>query len=613
MSYLEKIFLFQKQLINKFLSEQQEDGSWRFPCENGPHTDVYTIIILRVLNMPEEKLIIRLAKRLLSLQERDGTWKLHSDEEDGNLSATVEAYTGLLFSGVVSKNDERMKRAEEFIKRKGGLKKTHNSTKFMLALNQLYPWPVIFPIPLTLLILPRHFPINFNQLTSYVKIHFAAILIAAYKRVTVKTEWTPDLSHLILEESVLKRLKNQVRGKIPLLKRVKDIIFFKKIKTEALKKAESYILERIEDDGTAGSYTSATSISIFSLIALGYGTDSPLIKNAAAGIINNSVEIADNLHIQNAPSGIWDTSLIACALNKSECRCPEVKKAVRNASSYLVKRQQNTGAWGFSESNSWHPDVDDTQAALRTVQVEAAVDPEQRNAFNKGFNWLLRMQNKDGGWGSFENNRGNSLVKHLPIENIKDTAVDPSSADLTGRVLEFLGDVMNMNQGHPVIDSAVKWLAENQERDGSWYGRWGTCYIYGTWAAVTGLRAAGLPADFPPLLKAERWLISIQKEDGGWGESCYSDQKKYFQPLPFSTPAQTAWALDALIAINGKTTESIDKGMRFLAEEKGITGYPTGGGLPGSFYLNYHSYDLVWPLIAVNHYIKKYKTEYNSN
>jgi sporulenol synthase len=218
------------------------------------------------------------------------------------------------------------------------------------------------------------------------------------------------------------------------------------------------------------------------------------------------------------------------------------------------------------------------------------------------------MQNSDGGWASFEKNTDFELLTYIPLDNAKDAAIDPSTPDITGRTLEFLGNYAGLKLDHPSVRAGVNWLTNHQESNGSWYGRWGVCYIYGTWAAVTGLVAVGVSPTSPAIKKAINWLEAIQLEDGGWGESCFSSEKKQYIPLSFSTPSQTSWALDILIQSNGKQRSSVKKGLEFLLTErksKKSLSYPTGIGLPGQIYVNYHSYNYIFPLLTLAHYIQK--------
>lgn len=592
------------KLTEALIRRQDKDGAWRLCFESGPMTDAYLLIILRVLEYEEETLIRKLYRRLISTQQHNGAWKLYDDDE-GNLSATVEAYTALLYSGYATRLDANMKKAQDFILEHGGLEKVHVSTKFMLALNDLYPWPKFFPLPLFLLNIPKVFPIHFNKFTSYVRTHLSPTLILGHKKFSIRNDGTPDISHLLRNA---KKVSNRKKGFFSRL------FPFRMVSSKAIKKAESHMIERIEDDGTLYSYATATFYMIYAMLSLGYRSKSPYILHAVEGLKSMLYDDLEGTHLQNSPSTVWDTALISYALQESGI--PIENPAILSSAKFLATVQHKEGnvhklrGWGFSATNTKHPDIDDTQAALRAISRFALHQSESRKSWNPGVRWLMEMQNNDGGWSAFERNQYQSFVGLFPIENFKDTAIDPSTADMTGRTLEFLGNYVKMTKSHPKIQLGVEWLRKHQEMNGSWYGRWGVSYIYGTWAAVTGMTAVGVEADHPSIQRGVHWLKSIQRSDGGWGESCKSDIERDFVPLSFSTIVQTSWALDALIASTDHSTETIERGIEFLIRGHDETGksatYPTGAGLPGHFYIHYHSYPLIWPLLALSHYRYKF-------
>jgi len=386
------------------------------------------------------------------------------------------------------------------------------------------------------------------------------------------------------------------------------------------------MLERIESDGTLYSYATSTLLMILALLSLGYDKRHRTVMAAVQGLLSMVWHFNENgtAHLQNSPSTTWDTALLSYAMQRAGV-APE-HPAVRKANAYLLGKQQSrlgdwsrrvanpvAGGWGFSESNTINPDVDDSTAALRAIRPTALREPAFQDAWNRGLYWVLSMQNDDGGWPAFERGVDNELFTLLPIEGARAAAIDPSIADLTGRALEFLGNAAGFGGRHAFMRRGAAWLAKHQEADGSWYGRWGICYIYGTWAAVTGLAAAGADRGDPSVSKAVRWLLGIQNNDGGWGESCASDRVNRYVPLGASTPSHTAWALDALIAVHPKPSPAIDQGIRQLIallhrdRDDWTVRYPTGAGLPGSFYIDYHSYRYIWPLIALGNYVAKYK------
>ncbi|GGH73126.1 sporulenol synthase [Pullulanibacillus pueri] len=622
-----------KRRIDLFLQEQWEDGAWRYCFEGPVMTDAYMIITLRALEIDEEPLIKRLVERLLSVQEDNGVWKVYPDEPEGNLSATVEAVVALLYSGYVETNDEKMKKAYAFIRAHGGLKKSGLLTRAFLAMNGLYPWPH-FPFnPAYLVLLPRLSPINFYSFSSYARAHFAPVLAAFEHRFSIKTKQPPNLevltprSHREEERSFwpeVDQLFIEQRA-WPLSQIKKEIYKWKQIPSHLLKRAdrwiEHYIYSHLEANGTLLSYASSTFLMIYGLLALGYHKDSPVILKAVQGLSTLIFE-DDLFHLQNSPSTVWDTGLMTYAL--LEAGCSPDHPAIMKASEFLLHKQQKNvgdwahhnpkvapGGWGFSDSNTRHPDMDDTQTVLRTIAAYTMFSNGFNASFERGFNWLLSMQNSDGGWAAFEKNVDLYLLALLPMSQIENAAIDPSTPDITGRVLHAIGTLGETTNAHSHTAAAVKWLRHRQERDGSWRGRWGVCYIYGTWAALTGLSAVGLENGDRTIQKGVKWLHSIQNKDGGWGESCQSDAKRHYEPLGQSTSVQTAWAIDALIATHQQPTDAIERGIAFLLKHNSDTTafeprYPTGIGLPGQFYIYYHGYPKYWPLLTLAHYQKKF-------
>ncbi|NOU94317.1 squalene--hopene cyclase [Paenibacillus sp. LMG 31456] len=622
-----------RRLTERLQNLQQEDGSWRFCFDNGTLTDAYMIIVLRILELPHETLIRQLHDRIASKQQNNGAWKVYPDEDEGNLSASVDAYYALLYSGYSKKTDEAMKKAAHFITSKGGLNqvKTMLSQVFLAATGQ-HPWPTSLSIPLEFLLLPPSFLISFYDFSGFARVHLVPILLMASRQFTIETTATPDLSDLHSGDRIIEteeeaeaqrsashnfqRLLDEIQSGVKLLSSLPGHVH-----ENAVVRAEQYMLERIEPDGTLYSYATSTLLMIMALLALGYDKRHPIIKAAVHGLSSMLWSSNGKIHLQNSPSTIWDTALVSDALQKAGVS-PE-NTTIRKSVAYLIAKQQHKlgdwsrripnpipGGWGFSESNTINPDVDDSTAALRAIRQTAWREPVYRDAWNRGLNWVLSMQNKDGGWAAFEKDVNNELLTLLPIEGAREAAIDPSTADLTGRTLEFLGNTAGLGKSHAFIRRGTDWLIGNQEKDGSWYGRWGICYIYGTWAALTGMMAVGNSPEHPAVNNAVRWLLSIQNADGGWGESCTSDRKNRYVPLGASTPSHTAWAMDALIAVHVKPQPAMEKGIRQLIaqlhKEDWTTRYPTGAGLPGSFYTDYHSYRYIWPLLTLNHYIKKY-------
>lgn len=614
------------RLTAELLQKQQPDGTWRFCFENGTALDAYVIILFRTLNADRQDLIRRLHDRILAAQQPEGCWRWYKDEEEGNLSATVEAYYALLYSGYSHVTDEPIQRAKRYILASGGVgKATSLLTKAILAATGQRKWPTsLTAIPLEMLLLPSSLALSFFDFSAYSRVHLVPLLIMADRDFSVKTARTPDLSDLYTDRSPGEEPFS--RENRELLKHIQSALGHlvgtpQRIHQASVKKAEQYMLERIDGDGTLYTYASSTVLMVFALLALGYDPQHPVITHAVDGLSAMCCTAGGHTTIQNSPSTVWDTALLAYALQ--EAGMSGGRPAMRKAAAYLRAKQHRKagdwqihnpgtipGGWGFSDTNTIIPDVDDSTAALRAIHSLSKRDPAYLESWNRGLNWVISMQNDDGGWPAFEKNTDKEMLTWLAIDGAKSAATDPSEADLTGRALEYLGNFAGLNARHKFVKRGTDWLISRQQPDGSWYGRWGICCIYGTWAALTGLKAVGLPSDHAAVAKGADWLIAIQNADGGWGESCRSDQLARYVPLHASTPSQTAWALDALIAVHDRPTPKIERGaarlIELLHEDGWASAYPTGAGLPGNFYVNYHSYRYIWPLLALGHYRKKY-------
>lgn len=619
-----------RDIIKSLERDQSPDGAWNYPFETGISTDAYMIILLRSLTINDEKLLKELTERILKKQEANGAWKLYYDEDIGNVTATTEAYYALLYSGYFKKSDKQLVDAKKFILANGGLESVHMFTKIMLSITGQYQWPSFFPLPIEMMLLPTSFPVNLYHLSVFGRANLVPIMILANKKYQIRTKLSPNLSELMIHRNSHLDAHFFGRSQIRewrsfstfLLKKINNLVGLpEQTRKLALQKAEQYMLKRIEPDGTFYSYFSSTFLMIFALLSLGYSQKDPIIKRAMNGLLSMKTTINGNTHMQYTTAKVWNTSLISYTLQ--EAGLSPLDPIVEKANKYLLTRQHRKfgdwvihnpnslpGGWGFSDVNTMNPDIDDTTAALRALSKNVINDPASQLAWDRGIRWLLSMQNDDGGWPSFERNTNHKWLNLLPIQKGEFILSDSSSADLTGRTLEFLGNFTNLDKNYPPIKQGVDWLLKNQESNGSWYGRWGICYLYGTWCAITGLKAVEVSSKHPSILKALKWLKLTQNRDGGWGESCKSDLEKKYIPLGDSTLTHTAWAVDTLLSATKQLTEEIQAGVNFLLKninkEDWTTSYPKGQGMADGFYIHYHSYRYIYPLLALSHYQKKF-------
>lgn len=615
---MEDVKMAIEKRISKLEELQQKDGSWRMCFEGAILTDCFYIITFTSFGK-EPDTVEKLKVHLLKKQRDDGSWTAYPGERNGNLSATVLAYAALRFSGVTA---QELRAAERFISTNGGINKAHFMIRFMLAVHGMIPWPPFLKFPMTALLVPTTFPINFFQFSSYARIHFVPMLLLLNKKFKRISRHSVQLEHLLYEDEWddLTEIRSPFRTITDEWSRLARLPA--RLHRAGYRYAEQYMGERIESDGTLYSYASATFFMIYAYLALGYEENSPKIQQALKGIHGLVNENCNGIHVENSTSTVWDTALLSYALQQAGA--PAKHHMIQSANHYLLQRQHvkkadwqihqpgtEPGGWGFSDINTNHPDNDDTSAALRALTRQARHDLTVKRAWKKGSDYLLAMQNKDGGWAAFEKDTDWWVLGKLPIENAEDAAIDPSTPDLTGRVMEFLGTYASLKKDHSSMKKAVRWLYKHQQLNGSWYGRWGVCYLYGTWAALTGLAAVGVKPTEKHIKRAVNWLKAVQHEDGGWGESCRSAEVGTYVDLPISTIVQTAWAVDALIASGEQDSKEVQQGITFLLSEPLLQTsihYPTGIGLPGQFYIRYESYPHIFPLLALSHYRIKAKS-----
>ncbi|MEF3084498.1 prenyltransferase/squalene oxidase repeat-containing protein [Bacillus altitudinis] len=615
-----------KTRVNEYIDElhmqverrQREDGAFIFCFEGPMMTNAFFIMLLKAVGDPDQQLIHQLAEAIHAKQNEDGSFSLYHDQS-GHLTATVQGYCGMLASGRFQKDEPHMEKAAQYIRSKGGLKNVHFMTKWMLAVNGMHPWPYFYA-PLSFLLIPTSFPLHFYHLSAYARIHFVPMMIALNKRYTSHATF-PSLAHL--DENMSKNpfdwfMAREERSTDHFLMYMRSYTALdSRIDFFGYEAAKRYMFDRLEKDGTLYSYLSATIFMVYALMSLGYSPGHHLIQKAVRGMKKLVTSCQGKIYAENSTSTVWDTALVSYASQRAGRKRQD--PMIMNSFTYLLDRQQMKkadwavhnrhaapGGFGFSHINTNNPDCDDTQIVLKAIPKEYA--PLQ---WKRGYDWLLSMQNRDGGFSAFEKNQDHFLLRHLPLESAEDAAIDPSTPDITGRVLHLIG-LEEKETASPTIlrqkDRCVKWLIDHQEKNGSWFGRWGVCYIYGTWAALTGLKAAGIPSSHPAVQKACRFLKQIQLEDGSFGESCKSAELKTYVPLSFGTVVQTAWATEALLQYEKANNAAILKAVSFLVNHhhtEEAMYYPVGIGLPKQFYITYHSYPFVFPMMACSTFLEE--------
>jgi squalene-hopene/tetraprenyl-beta-curcumene cyclase len=398
------------------------------------------------------------------------------------------------------------------------------------------------------------------------------------------------------------------------------------LREKALHRASTWMLEHIKGSGGLGGIYPAMANSIMALQCLGYQVDDPLVRKALHEIesleVYDTVSIGEQrvetLHLQPCDSPIWDTALLMNAL--IETGMPQDHPSLQKAAAYLVSRQTKTvgdwkfsspdakpGGWYFQSENEFYPDVDDSAVVLMALsKIRMAQTNDLQESIQRGTNWVLAMQGSDGGWGAYDKDNNRIVFNYIPFAD-HHALLDPSTSDLAGRCLEMLG-ALGYDRTHPAVAPALRFLKREQETDGSWYGRWGVNYIYGTWSVLAGLRAIGEDLSEPYVRRAISWLESKQNPDGGWGESClsYGDTPAW-SGKGDSAPSQTAWAIMGLMSAGMTDAFSVARGVQYLLRHQMKDGSweevrHTGTGFPRVFYLRYHWYCRYFPLWALAMY-----------
>ena len=386
---------------------------------------------------------------------------------------------------------------------------------------------------------------------------------------------------------------------------------------EALRRAENWMLEHMSRGGGLAAIYPAMLNTVIALDCLGYDHDHPTFQNAYDEFMALKVELEDRLWFQPCFSPVWDTGMVVRAFGQSGA--PTNHPAVVKAAEWLINQEVTirgdwqiknpygpASGWAFEFDNDYYPDTDDTAKILMALNGARIPDDQRRQAcVKRAFDWLLSMQSSDGGWGAFDVDNNKEVLNLIPFAD-HNALLDPSCADITGRILEMLGE-FGYDQTFSPAARAVKYMRKQQEPDGSWYGRWGVNYIYGTWQALVGFSKIGISPDDPAVKRGVEWLLNYQLEDGGWGETCETYADPSLRGMGPSTPEQTAWAVMGLMSTGFVDHESVERGINYLLKRQKESGdwdevEFTGTGFPKVFYLRYTGYRNYFPLMALGQY-----------
>lgn len=613
--------------VNWLLDQQHERGYWwgDLTADSTLESDYILLELWRhppvegVWNPPQRVRIEKAVARILERQLPDGGFNIYA-AGPSEISASVKAYFALKLSGVPVHSSE-MTRLREKILELGGIQAANSYTKLNLSLFNLYPRKYVPTVPVEIMLCGN----LLYEMSSWSRAIVIPLAITQALNpgrpvpagFDLKEIFKPNVSLSFSASQSFFSWKSFFHKSDALLK-VWENVAPGAIRRRAIRKAEEWMLERFENSDGLGAIYPPMMYAIMALDVLGYPKDHPAAVEALRQFENLLVDEDDRFFFQPCFSPVWDTAIAAYAIGESDIAAKNnmvqagdwlLTKECRRKGDWSIKRPDlEPSGWYFEFANEFYPDIDDTAMVLLALKHTGASDPSALDAcVKRATKWLLGMQSADGGWAAFDVDNNWEILSNVPFAD-HNAMLDPTCPDITGRVLEALC-LWGVPQDHPAIQKGVQYLLDTQEQDGSWYGRWGVNYVYGTFLALRGLRAAGMDEREAPILRGGEWLRSIQNADGGWGESCLGYDTHRFEAAS-STPSQTAWAVLGLLASGDDTSSSVIRGASYLSEIQEEAGnwqesQATGTGFPKVFYLNYHLYRNSFPVLALSEYLKR--------
>jgi squalene-hopene/tetraprenyl-beta-curcumene cyclase len=610
---------------------QREDGHFLFELEADATIPAEYVLMRHYLAEPvDAELERKIAHYLRRIQSPDGGWPLfYAGASD--MSASVKAYFALKMIGD-SADAPHMARARDWILGHGGAASSNVFTRNLLALYGAIPWRGVPVMPVEIMLLPRWFPFHLDKVSYWARTVMVPLMVLNALKPRARNPKGIRIDELFVTppDAVRHWPKGahqtwpwaEMFGGIDRTLRAFEPYFPKSIRARAVAKAVNFVTERLNGEDGLGAIFPAMANSVLMFDALGYAKNDAKVKTARASLDNLLVIKDDEAYCQPCLSPVWDTALVAHTL--IEVGGPDCERRARTSLEWLRPLQVldtvgdwaasrpgvRPGGWAFQYANPHYPDLDDTAVVVMAMDRASARTPnkphdEYGGEIARGQEWVIGMQCDNGGWAAFDADNEYYYLNQIPFSD-HGALLDPPTADVAARCVSMLAQLGAVSES-PALDRGIAYLLETQEQDGSWYGRWGMNYVYGTWSVLCALNAARVTAS-PAMRKAARWLLSIQNADGGWGEGGESYRLDYmgYEPAP-STASQTAWALLGLMAAGDVDDPAVAKGIRYLVQTQGEDGFWdearfTATGFPRVFYLRYHGYSKFFPLWALARY-----------
>ncbi|WP_448190979.1 squalene--hopene cyclase [Azospirillum sp. sgz301742] len=604
---------------------QRDDGHWVFELEADTTIPAEYVLMCHYLGEPvESEREAGIGRYLRAALGEHGGWPLFHDG-DFNISASVKAYFALKMIGD-DPQEPHMRRARDAILAAGGAARANVFTRFLLALFGEVPWRAVPVMPVELMLAPRWFPVHLSKIAYWSRVVIVPLLILAALKPRARNPKGVRIRELFtIPPEAERRYNTNPTGSawgiaflgLDHVLRATEPWFPKGPRRRAIDAAADFLMPRLNGEDGLGAIFPAMVNAVLALHALGHPPDHPAVAAARRALDRLLVERGESGYCQPCVSPVWDTALAAHALMEAG-EAPD-GFALERAFDWLRDRQildrvgdwadgcrgvaPRPGGWAFQYDNALYPDVDDT--AVVAMALHRSGSPRYRLAVERAAEWILGLQSRCGGWGAYDADNVHHYLNHIPFAD-HGALLDPPTADVTGRCLGFLAQA-GYGRDLPAVAKAIDFLLREQEPDGSWYGRWGTNYVYGTWSVLCALNAVGEDPDSPAMRRAVAFLKSRQRPDGGWGEDCATYWAERKGEAKASTPSQTAWAVLGLMAAGAVGSRAVQRGIAFLerAPRDGALWREdlyTGVGFPRVFYLRYHGYAAYFPLWAVARY-----------
>ena len=610
--------------VAALLADQREDGHWVYELEADATIPAEYILLKHYLGEPRDDVKeAAIARYLRRIQGVHHGWPLFHDGAF-DISASVKAYYALKMIGD-DVDAPHMMAAREAIHAAGGAAASNVFTRIQLALFDAGPWKAVPNLPVELILFPRWFPVHLSRMSYWARTVIVPLLVLAAKQPVARNVSGVKVDELYLPQRVKPGSKADtkwlwVKGFAALdvlLKRF-DWLWPHSTRQRAIAACEAFVIDRLNGEDGLGAIYPAMANSVMMFDCLGYAEDHPARAIARKSVENLLVMRSDGeIYCQPCVSPVWDTALAAHAM--LEAGGDKAEAAADAALAWLKPRQVldvkgdwadqrpdvRPGGWAFQYNNDHYPDLDDTAVVVMAMDRARGRLVDYDEAIDRGVEWTVGLQSKNGGWGAFDADNTHHYLNNIPFAD-HGALLDPPTVDVTARCISMLAQLGERDS--PRMKAALAYLDSEQEADGSWFGRWGVNYVYGTWSALCALNVAGIDAQSKMMRGGVNWLVSVQNSDGGWGEDCESYALDYagYQPAP-STASQTGWALLGLMAAGEVDCDAVARGVTYLAETQdadGLWGQEayTGGGFPRVFYLRYHGYPKYFPLWAMARY-----------